>query len=507
MKNLCMFFFKAFFGVFMVFCLTLIINGCSTAAGNESTDNRIQPYTSNPSYWQYRNNPVLLLGGSSDDNLFQHTSPGLDRELDRLVKFGGNYVRCTMSARDSGNVQAFHFDPATQKYDLRRWNDEYWRRFDYFLKAAHDRQIIVQVEIWATYDFYTREGHIIDGLTAWDRNPFNPGNNINYNERESGLYETFRSTHGTLINPFFLTVMPLREPFDFDIKPVVLEYQQLYVDKLLSISLDYDHVLYVIDNETNTDPHWSKYWSQYIRKKASERGVGIEVTEMWDTFDPTDGAVEGASVQHPSTHFFTRRASVSNTLYDPDNYSYLDISNHNAQRGEVHYQTGLYVWNEVQKSGIIRPINNTKVYGADGGWSANTKEGKERFWRNIFAGAASARFHRQPSGLGDSDMAMYNIQSMRMLTDAIDIFGSTPANQILSDRSDNEGYCLADGQGAYILYFPEGGNVRLEASGGNYELTWLKIGTSEWQKPRSMRLPGNIAPPNNEPWALLVKRK
>ena len=30
----------------------------------------IQPYESNPRYWQYQGEPVLLLGGTGDDNLF-----------------------------------------------------------------------------------------------------------------------------------------------------------------------------------------------------------------------------------------------------------------------------------------------------------------------------------------------------------------------------------------------------------------------------------------------------
>ena len=37
----------------------------------EMKQNRIKPYAENPSYWQYKGKPVLLLGGSVEDNLFQ----------------------------------------------------------------------------------------------------------------------------------------------------------------------------------------------------------------------------------------------------------------------------------------------------------------------------------------------------------------------------------------------------------------------------------------------------
>ena len=485
--------------------VAFLIPGYRASSDGSATSARIQPYSANPSYWQYQNKPVLLLGGSSEDNLFQYTSPDLDDELDHLRQFGGNYLRCTMSGRDIGNVYPFYLDTATQKYDLARWNDEYWKRIDYFLKATQARDIIVQIEIWATYDFYTRPGTLLDGLTAWDRNPFNPGNNVNYTEAESGLYEIFRSTHGTLINPFFHTVLPLRQPFDFNTRPVVLEYQQKFVDKLLSISLNYDHVLYCIDNETNADPKWPIYWSQYIRKAASEKGTGIEVTEMWDTYDPTDGAVEGAIHESPAVHFFTLRSGVSNTLYDPDNYSYLEISNHNAQTGETHFKTGYYVWKKIQESGVIRPVNNVKIYGAGaGGWNGSSQDGMERFWRNVFAGSAAVRFHRQTAGLGNTDVALAHVKSMRMLTDSIDMFSCRPANELLSERDENEAYCLAGGQGEYVLFFPSGGKISLNIKSGSYEVRWLDVRSSEWLEPTTLEFPEAIEAPDDRIWAVRI---
>jgi hypothetical protein len=184
----------------------------------------------------------------------------------------------------------------------------------------------------------------------------------------------------------------------------------------------------------------------------------------------------------------------------------LDISNHNFQEGEVHYKTGLYVWNEIQKSGIIRPINNTKIYGADDiGWATH-KEGAERFWRNVFAGAASVRFHRPPHGLGNRDIALANINSMRMLTDKFDIFNSYPANELLSERSENEAYCLATKNGKYILYFPTGGNVRLNVKPGSYQIRWLNILSSSWQETLDIELPGVIETSDNEQWTVLIDK-
>jgi len=49
---------------------------------------RIRPWTEDARYWQYRGAPVLLVGGSREDNLFQ--IPDLQEQLDLLASVGGN---------------------------------------------------------------------------------------------------------------------------------------------------------------------------------------------------------------------------------------------------------------------------------------------------------------------------------------------------------------------------------------------------------------------------------
>ena len=46
--------------------------------------------------------PILLIGGSVEDNLFQ--IPNLKEHLELLKSVGGNYVRSTMSWVDEGDV-------------------------------------------------------------------------------------------------------------------------------------------------------------------------------------------------------------------------------------------------------------------------------------------------------------------------------------------------------------------------------------------------------------------
>src|SRR5690606_37749894 len=160
----------------------------------------IKPYQQNRFYWEYKGEPVLLLGGSVEDNLFQ--IPDLAHHLDVLKAAGGNYVRCTMSSRDEGNVWPFYRDPSTGLYDLTQPNPEYWKRFEFFLEETAKRDIIVQIEVWATFDFY--DGNDMN-RPFWQSNPFNPKNNRNYTSETSGLQEEMPCHPTRTCNPFFRT--------------------------------------------------------------------------------------------------------------------------------------------------------------------------------------------------------------------------------------------------------------------------------------------------------------
>ena len=84
--------------------------------------------------------------------------------------------------------------------------------------------------------------------------------------------------------------------------------------------------------------------------------------------------------------------------------------------------------------------------------SGGTRDALERFWRNVFGGFASARFHRPDSGVGLSEIAQAHLKSMRTITDEMDIFTCKPHNDLLSNREDNGAYTIANpGEGICCL--------------------------------------------------------
>ena len=457
-----------------------------TAAADEA--HRIQPYSENPRYWQYAGRPVLLLGGSDDDNLFQWSGGALAEQLDLLVSAGGNVIRNTMSSRDEGNLQPFAREG--ERYDLGRWNEAYWDRFENLLRQTHRREIIVQVELFDPWDLLGQIHGLREDL--WELSPWYPDNNVNY------TFDTTRLPRRAP-RPVYRGGESVGEPHAFfhsvpavnnDVE--LVGWQRRFVDRVLEHTLRYDHVLYCISNEIHTEysPEWGWYWADHLRRRAEEAGTQIEVTEMhW--------ALE---MRHPA-----HRA----VLDRPDVYSYFEASQNSFQRGQVNRDSLRFVYEYLAER--PRPIHHTKIYGADTGpvWADSSRDAAETFWRNIFGGSASSRFHRPPAGLGLGEEARRHLRSVRMLTDAMDVFACRPHDDLLSDRAENEAYCLAQPGRQYALYFPDGGGVTLDLSvaEGAQQARWLDVAQSRWADEATLEGGSSVAlsTPGPGPWAVLVE--
>lgn len=465
--------------------IVLIAISCeSTGQNNEY----IQPHTNNPYYWQYKGEPVLLLGGTWQDNLFNHPE-GLERHLDLLLENGGNYVRNTMSHRNTDNV--FAYVQTEGKYDLDRFNKEYWQRFENFLKMTHDRDIIVQIEVFDPWDLF--EDHEAQG--GWSKHPYNPANNVNYTESESGLPTAadYAPAEDPSDHPFYRTVPEL------DNNQLLLGYQKAFVDRLLSSSLEFPNVIYSIQNETGEELAFGDYWADYIHQKAQDEGRTAYVTDMRRNANLT-----------ASDHYH---------IYDnEERFNYLDVSQNSWMKGQQHYDRILFVREYINNNNAPRPINTVKIYNRDG-----EEVSVARFFRIIFAGGASARFHRPAFrddagaheistewGLALGPRARTTIRSGRMLAESFDIFASRPDNGLLSERADNEAYALANPRQQYAVYFPDGGNVNLNVADtqGKLQLRWLNINTSTWLETQYAEGGGTITlqAPGSGHWAVMIQK-
>ena len=460
--------------------LASLVTGCNASSAPMDHSDRIQPYTANPRYWQYKGQPVLLLGGTIKDCLFQ--IPDLKAHLDLLQSVGGNYVRNTMSDRRfyGYEIKAF-YQAADGLYDLDRWNPAYWQRLADFLRWTAERDIIVQLEMWDRFD-HSRE--------YWQEDPFNPANNINYTVEESGLKTAYPAHPGGNEQPFFYTVPTLRD------NQVVLPYQRAFVDQVLAHTLAYDHVLYCMDNETSGDPKWSLYWNDYIKERAQRAGKRVETTEMWDEWD-VRGQTHRATFDHPAR------------------YSFIDISQNSWQREQTNWDHAQWVWQYIAAQ--TRPINSTKIYGAqthrDHARGIDARHATECFWRNLIGGFAASRFHRPASGLGLGPQAQAHIRSGRLLADSYDFFNAEPDSDstLLHNRTANEAYLSRVPGRQYALYFTDSGTVGLDLTGatGTFAVQWLDIAASTWAAAAGINggTVIQLAPPHGGPAVALLTQR
>jgi len=462
----------------------MCLMAAATAGAGAADADRIRPYDKNPRYWQHKGKPVLLLGGTKDDNLFQ--IPDLEEHLDLLRKVGGTCIRNTMSDRPDFDYEVYPFARRPDgKYDLEKWNDEYWRRFEAMLELTDERDIIVQIEVWDRFD-YSRDN--------WLKHPYNPDNNVTYTSQQSGLANRYARHPGSDEQPFFHTIPGMRryrKRLD-----VVRKCQERFVAKMLSASLDHGNVLYCMNNETSSPVEWGRYWMQFIRDRAKQKGVSVYVTDMYDdAWKPEESGKLKQAIEHPEL------------------YPFLDVSQLNSRNfGQRHWDR--FQWVVERTAAHPRPLNHTKIYSAgQSSWGSGTpKDGVERFWRNIIGGAASSRFHRPTSGIGLNAISQACIRSARKIESLIRFWDVEPQMALLHDRKENEAYLAAKPGESYILFFTDGGSVSLDLKGhdGAFDVKWVNIATGEWEGTAKLRggATAPVSPPGKGPWvAAITARK
>tara|TARA_R110002049_G_scaffold38978_4_gene120405 strand:- start:7358 stop:8758 length:1401 start_codon:yes stop_codon:yes gene_type:complete len=419
----------------------------------------IKIYKENPRYWEFNNKPLLLLGASNDDNPFQWPVQMLIPHLDSIKSIGANYMRNTMSNRVVKGVESFPYQEMSNgKFDLSKWNDAYWEKVIFFLEETEKRDIIVQIEIWDRFDFSRQE---------WLYSPYNPQNNINYSFKDSGFETNYPKHPGANLQPFFFTTPRQNN------NELLLDIQKSYVNKLLSITLNYGHILYCIDNETSGAEEWSTFWARYIKDKAGTKKV--LVTEMWDDHDIT-------SEQH------------KRTIDNEDLYDYVDISQNAWNLGYSNWERAKIVSSYVNNK-KERPLNSVKIYGNDKSVSLvkkgiTSRHAKETFFRNIMVGLASSRFHRPNSGLGLGKESINIIKSIRMAETKVDFWDLKPMMSYLKDSQPNECYLIGKNGMAYVLYFPREGSVKLnlkEDKDSRFNVYQINISNADWENSHLVR--------------------
>lgn len=99
---------------------------------------------------------------------------------------------------------------------------------------------------------------------------------------------------------------------------------------------------------------------------------------------------------------------------------------------------------------------------------------------------------------------------MQEFVTAVDLFSMEPRNDLLSDREDNEAYCLAETGQQYAVFFTGDGDgsvrIELAAVQQSLELRWLDVATSRWTQRSTLRQRGEylLKTPGNGHWVAVL---
>lgn len=220
-------------GLFAAFFLVILTAGAQP----------IGLHPENPHYFKYKGKPLILVTSAEHYGAVLNMDFDFEEYLKTLHEEGMNYTRIFTGSYveipGSFGIQNNTLAPATgrfiapwkrtgeeglfegeKKFDLNEWNPEYFERLKQFVALAEELDVVVEVTFYSsTYQD-----------TYWERNPFNPGNNIN--NLSSGLD---RKKSNTLENGN------------------LTGFQKKLVEKIVTELNEFDNVFYEIQNEPWSD--------------------------------------------------------------------------------------------------------------------------------------------------------------------------------------------------------------------------------------------------------------
>lgn len=204
----------------------------------------IQLLPANPHYFLWRGRPTVLIGSGEHYGMVLNAELNPRRYLDTLQTDGLNYTRLFSGAYvekpGAFGIERNNLAPAAgrflapwmrsatpgyagggNKFDLTRWNPEYFARLSEFISEAARRGIVVELTLFSS----------IYNDDQWSVNAFNPTNNVNQIRLTDWRRLHTRTNDG------------------------VLFHQEALVRQLVRAVNGHDNLIFEIQNEPWSDHH------------------------------------------------------------------------------------------------------------------------------------------------------------------------------------------------------------------------------------------------------------
>jgi uncharacterized protein DUF6298 len=270
-------------GLFIFLCISHL---SSLSAAQISGPLRIHP--ANPRYFTDDGQRAVFLTGSHTWANFQERglediTPDFDYDcyLDFMEEYGHNFMRLwiwehaqwmqfvpsdtcirykPIAYQRTGPGKAVDGKP---RYDLTRFNQEYFHRLRQRVLKAGQRGIFVSVMLFQGFSVEQKGTRGVDTSkgNAWQGHPFNAANNINGLNGDANSDGEGQEVHTMQIPP-------------------VLRQQKAYIKKVIDTVNDLDNVLWEISNESHPGSiEWQyniiRYIQQYEATKPNQHLIGM----------------------------------------------------------------------------------------------------------------------------------------------------------------------------------------------------------------------------------------
>jgi hypothetical protein len=307
------------------------------------------------------------------------------------------------------------------KFDLDRFNEEYFKRLRSRVIAAREKGIYVGVMLFQGWSIYNH-GY----GNPWPGHPFNKANNINGLDGDANGNGEGKEVH-TLE------------------APAVTRRQEAYVRKVIDTLNDLDNVLYEITNETAI---WSRHWQYHV----------IRFIKKYESSKPK---------QHPVgiTAFDSgREGSMDALLASPAEW--ISPQNDGA--------SGDYQDDPPAADGRKVIISDTDHLWGVGGERAWVWKSFARGHQPIYMDPL-----RKEKWFSISEAAMEAARRAmghtRSYAEKMNLAAMTPRNELASTK-----YCLANPGVEYLIYQPKPGSAfSVELKAGSFRYEWFNPAQGE----------------------------
>ena len=381
---------------------------CTVCCLMQAIPQPISLHEVNPHYLKYQGEPILLITSAEHYGGVLNLDFDYVTYLDALYRDGMNYTRIFTGAYVE-NSESFGIEQNTlaplknrvitpwarskvpgyfnggNKFDLSKWNKDYFTRLKGFLKKASDRGIIVEITFFSSI---YRDDH-------WQFSPLHPNNNINNTDNIDRKYAN------TLQNGNHI------------------RFQEEMVRKIVREVNDFDNVFFEIQNEPWADQPGVDFPVHISNEKPLDHWSGTATSASQPSFEwqkKIASFVVDEEKQLPKKHLIAQNytnfrfpipdvdpnISIINFHYAwPDavylNYAHNKVINFDESgfSGKKEETYRIQAWNfMLAGGGVFNNLDYSFVAGHENGdfvadspgWGSKTLRDQFRFLREFLEG-------------------------------------------------------------------------------------------------------------------------